>query len=85
MEVNKIFEASAVNVEDILGESAINGYRIPNYQRTYDWTPANVDRLFSDCLSGLYRLSQQTETEGVAGLYTFIGTVIVVEEKTGSE
>lgn len=85
MEVNKIFEASAVNVEDILGESANNGYRIPNYQRTYDWTHSNVNRLFSDCLSGLYRLGQESDSDGTAGLYTFIGTVIVVEERTASE
>jgi len=57
------------------------GFRIPEYQRQYDWSSENIKRLFSDCLSGFHRLG----TSPNADAFTFLGTLILVEEDTKEE
>ena len=54
------------------------GFVIPDYQRQYDWEPANVRRLFYDALNGFHRLADSSN----ANAFTFLGTLILVEEKT---
>lgn len=53
------------------------GFRIPDYQRPYDWATANISRLFTDCLSGFYRLGSSANADA----FTFLGTLILVEEE----
>ena len=53
------------------------GFRVPEYQRTYDWDESNLKRLLEDCLNGFYYLTQQSNQES----YAFLGTVILVDEK----
>lgn len=53
------------------------GFRIPDYQRPYDWAIANISRLFTDCLSGFYRLGSSANADA----FTFLGTLILVEEE----
>ena len=52
------------------------GFRIPEYQRPYDWDRSNLKRLLEDCLNGFYYLSQENNQES----YTFLGTIILVDE-----
>ena len=51
------------------------GFRVPEYQRTYDWSEENIKRLLEDCLNGFYYLSQSRDES-----YTFLGTIILVVE-----
>ncbi|MCY4428484.1 MAG: DUF262 domain-containing HNH endonuclease family protein [Halieaceae bacterium] len=57
------------------------GFRIPEYQREYDWSEDNINRLFYDCLGGFNRL----KTSKNADVFTFLGTVILVNEDTVDE
>ena len=53
------------------------GFRVPEYQRTYDWNEENIKRLLEDCLNGFHYLSQTKDKS-----YTFLGTIIIVVEKS---
>ena len=55
------------------------GFRIPEYQRTYDWNEDNIKRLLEDCLNRFYNLSTSNNES-----YTFLGTLILVKEKRES-
>ena len=54
------------------------GFKVPEYQRHYNWSHKNIKRLLEDCLSRFAHfcaasgLSRQTES------YTFLGTIILV-------
>ena len=45
------------------------GFRIPVYQRPYDWDRQHLQRLAQDCLNGFHRTVISREDE-----YTFLGT-----------
>ena len=76
--VSEIFTAKADNFEDTMTSHSGNvGFRIPEYQRTYDWNTENIKRLLEDCLNGFYYLSSPKNEES----YTFLGTLILVSEK----
>ncbi|NAW33504.1 GmrSD restriction endonuclease domain-containing protein [Halomonas alimentaria] len=57
------------------------GFTIPEYQRQYDWSEDNITRLFYDTLNGFRRLSDSAD----ANAFTFLGTLILVEEETKEE
>lgn len=80
--IKELFDAEASSPSEtaILFNGSV-GFRIPEYQREYDWSEENINRLFSDCLSGFHRLS----TSPNADAFTFLGTLILVEEKTKEE
>ena len=80
--IKELFEAEASSPSEtaMLHNGAV-GFRIPEYQREYDWSKQNITRLYSDCLSGLNRL----ETSPNADAFTFLGTLILVEEKSKEE
>ena len=72
------FTAKADNFESTMTNRNGNiGFRVPEYQRTYDWNEENIKRLLEDCLNGFYYLSQSREES-----YTFLGTIILVVEKS---
>ena len=76
--VGDIFKAEAQSYwESAQSYGGRVGYRIPEYQRAYDWNEDNLKRLLEDCFSGFYSLFQQHSEEP----YTFLGTLILVEEK----
>lgn len=76
--VGELFEAKASNVWDTMtSHSNTAGYRIPNYQRTYDWSDEKISRLMDDCLNGFFYLSQGQRSDS----FTFLGTLILVREK----
>lgn len=77
-EVRDLFKAKADNFGDTMTSHNGNvGFRVPEYQRTYDWSTENIKRLLEDCLNGFYYLSKSNKSS-----YTFLGTIIVVEEKS---
>ncbi|MCE2415445.1 DUF262 domain-containing protein [Candidatus Poribacteria bacterium] len=55
------------------------GFRVPEYQRTYDWNEDNIKRLLEDCLNRFYNLSISNNES-----YTFLGTLILVKEESES-
>jgi len=57
------------------------GFTIPEYQRQYDWSEDNITRLYFDALNGFQRLSESAD----ANAFTFLGTLILVEEETKEE
>ncbi|KEO54659.1 GmrSD restriction endonuclease domain-containing protein [Thioclava pacifica] len=57
------------------------GFSIPEYQRQYDWSEDNITRLYFDTLNGFQRLSESAD----ANAFTFLGTLILVEEETKEE
>ena len=73
-------EASSPSETAMLHNGAV-GFRIPEYQREYDWSKQNITRLYSDCLSGFHRLSNSPKADA----FTFLGTLILVEEKSREE
>ena len=79
--VSDIFKAEADNFENTMtSHSGSVGFRVPEYQRTYDWNAENIKRLLEDCLNGFYYLSRPKNEES----YTFLGTIILVSEKPES-
>lgn len=76
-ETNSVFEAKAKSLHDLfISEGAVAGFRIPIYQRHYDWDKANIQRFFEDILSGLtWRVTDEDSL-------TFLGTIIVLDEET---
>jgi hypothetical protein len=80
--VKDLFEALASSLlETAMLEDGRVGFVIPEYQRQYDWSETNISRLYYDTLNGFLRLSQSSD----ANAYTFLGTVILVREKTKEE
>lgn len=74
---SEIFGATADNFLDTMNcHNANVGFRVPEYQRTYDWNEENIKRLLEDCLNGFYYLSETNTKES----YTFLGTIILVRE-----
>ncbi|RKU07525.1 hypothetical protein C6502_17265 [Candidatus Poribacteria bacterium] len=72
------FDATADNFESTMTCHNGNiGFRVPEYQRNYDWDEENIKRLLEDCLNGFYYLSQSKDES-----YTFLGTIILVVEKS---
>ena len=70
------FTAKADNFKKIMSSDIGSaGFRVPEYQRTYDWSKENIKRLLEDCLNGFYYLSQSRDES-----YTFLGTIILVVE-----
>jgi len=77
--VSDLFAATASNLYDTMTSHSGNaGFKIPDYQRSYDWSEEKVRRLLEDCFNGFYYLSSnQSETP-----FTFLGTIILVAENS---
>lgn len=60
----------------MIGKGSNPGFRIPAYQRPYDWDEENILRPVASLFAGLERLCDSTEADS----YTFLGSVILVEE-----
>lgn len=76
--VSDLFEAEAFNPCQVANlENGNVGFRIPEYQRPYDWSQSNIKRLMTDIFSGFERLSHTTK----ASSFTFLGTLILVKDQ----
>ncbi len=80
--VSDLFTAQAYNPWEVANMSNGGaGFRIPEYQRTYDWSKANLHRLMTDIFTGFERLSHGAD----ASAYTFLGTLILVKDPIKKE
>jgi hypothetical protein len=72
------FTATANSFWDTMNsQNGAAGFRIPDYQRSYDWSEDKIARLLEDCLNGFYYLSK-TKQES----HAFLGTIILVLENS---
>lgn len=77
-----VFDADAISLHQLFISEGNNiGFRVPEYQRTYDWGSENIRRYFEDLLSGIRE--RVHDTPGDQQTLTFLGTIILVDE--GSE
>jgi len=77
MNQKEVFDAHAMPIHELfLIKGGGAGFRIPLYQRTYDWKEDNIKRIFEDIGTGLSWRKQEDNS------LTFIGTVIFLVEST---
>ena len=79
-EVHDLFSVSTVTPEglSLIGKGGNPRFRIPIYQRPYDWDDENILRLVTSMFAGLERLCDSKNADS----YTFLGSVILVEEES---
>ena len=76
--IEHLFRAEAASpLETAMLYDGRVGFVIPDYQRQYDWERENIKRLYYDTLNGFQRLADSSN----ANAFTFLGTLILVEEK----
>lgn len=76
--VSELFLAKARNPWEVANmKNGSAGFRIPEYQRAYDWSRENIYRLMTDIFTGFERLSEGAG----ANTFTFLGTLILVEDR----
>ena len=74
--VKDLFEAEAGSFGDtMMAHNGVAGYKIPEYQRQYNWKQEHLSRLLADCLNGFHRLSTSSDPE-----YTFLGSIILATD-----
>ena len=77
--VQDIFKARADSFgETMIGGSGTVSFKLPEYQRPYDWDKGNVQRLLQDCLNGLIGVASQSSGHH----YTFLGTIILTSDES---
>lgn len=76
-DANDLFSASAASLwGTMISNGGVAGFRIPDYQRTYDWSTEKIGRLLEDCANSLTSLAHNDES------HTFLGTLILVRERS---
>ena len=75
--VQDIFKARADNFGETMIGRAVS-FKIPEYQRPYDWDQNNVQRFLQDCLNGLKGVA----SESTGQHYTFLGTLILTSDES---
>ena len=80
-EPENLFVAKAENLPGTMGAHAAMVFVIPEYQRSYDWKIDNIKRLLEDYLSGFDNCWRTKDSTS----YTFLGTIILVNEKQAKE
>ena len=74
--VKDLFEAEAGSFGDtMMAHNGVAGYKVPEYQRQYNWKQEHLRRLLADCLNGFHRLSTSSDPE-----YTFLGSIILATD-----
>ena len=74
--VQEIFKTRAASFQETMnGSSGVLSFKVPEYQRPYDWDRGNVQRLLHDCLNGL-----KVAVSLSRGHCTFLGTIILVPD-----
>ena len=78
------FEAYVYSQEDIAQlQNGGVGFNIPEYQRPYDWSDEDIERLFYDALRNFTRSDDKSVGVSAAD-HTFLGSVILVKHKSGA-
>ncbi len=74
--VKDLFEAEAGSFGDtMMAHNGAAGFKVPEYQRQYNWERKHLRRLLADCLNGFHRLSTSSDPE-----YTFLGSIILAKD-----
>ena len=74
--VKDLFQAEAGSFGDtMMAHNGVAGYKVPEYQREYNWKQEHLRRLLADCLNGFHRLSNSSDPE-----YTFLGSIILAND-----
>lgn len=77
-----LFDATAEGLFSTMNSHAGRvGFRVPEYQRGYDWKLENIQRLLEDCLNGFANCWPPSRKAS----YTFLGTIILVNERQSKE
>ena len=77
------YKTEATTFGRLMIETQGVGFKVPEYQRIYDWGEEHLNRLIDDCLDGLYQLYQIKNNTRIP--YTFLGTIILVKEEKSKE
>lgn len=78
--MDKVFDAECVSVIKLYTyQGGSSGFRIPIYQRPYDWNKDHLNRLLEDILTGLQWCSTEIDS------LSFLGTVIIVGPSDDAE
>lgn len=81
VEPENLFDAKAESLFGTMNSHAgMVGFRVPVYQRGYDWKLDNIQRLLEDCLNGFANCWRSRNAS-----YTFLGTIILVNERQSKE
>lgn len=76
--VSELYKAEASNLINLaMLRNGNVGFRVPEYQRQYDWSTDDIKRVYTGALNGLSRLPR---SDGANAL-SFLGTLILVNEK----
>ena len=62
----------------MIGGSGTVSFKLPEYQRPYDWDKTNVQRLLHDCMNGLKGAASDSQLHH----YTFLGTIILTSDES---
>ena len=74
--IENLFLAKSGSFYDtMMAHNGVAGYKIPEYQRQYNWDQVNLERLLADCLNGFNRLAESSERK-----YTFLGSIILLTD-----
>ena len=77
-DVNELYKSEASNLFDLSSlHNGSVGFRIPEYQRKYEWSRVDIERLYTGSLNGLFRLASSEDPNSL----TFLGTLILVKEE----
>ena len=77
--VRELFKVEAITLKDIADSHEV-GFKIPDYQREYQWDNEKILRLYCDILNGLFRLTESKSGTPHTGVYTFLGAIILVKQ-----
>ena len=72
MDPKDVFGATPNSTWQVLCAGGV-GFYIPPYQREYNWSKDNIDRLFEDIVHGLQSLVKKVDS------LTFLGTLLVMD------
>ena len=76
-EINDIYKATAGNFWETMNSHAAQaGFRIPDYQRSYNWGEEHIKRLLENIADGLHNQVMDDSEKS----FTFLGTLILVNE-----
>ena len=67
----------------MMAHNGVAGYKVPEYQRQYNWKQEHLGRLLADCLNGFYRLSTSSDPAHSTSSdpeYTFLGSIILAAD-----
>jgi hypothetical protein len=79
-DISRLFEAKPNAIEEMFQMTGgVAGFKIPEYQRKYDWSINNISRFFEDTISGMRNLEDEIDS------VTFLGTTIFIEDKSSKE